>query len=108
MRFLLMVCVVLGLALLPSMANAAGQVPDATLTQVGLVGMQPMTDVQGINIRGNGFAMVSGFSFANSVPGTPYSKFQGSPAVVVGTTGAFGFAGTSFAFAGGGSVAYAK
>ncbi len=70
MRSLLMVCAVMCLALVAGVANAAtpGQVPDATLASFGLSGMQQMTDVQGTQVRGMGFAAVSGFSFA-AAPG---------------------------------------
>jgi hypothetical protein len=66
MRSLLMVCVMVGLAMLPCVAGAAevGQVSDATLAQMGLGGMQQMTDVQGLNIRGSGFAAAGGYSKA--------------------------------------------
>jgi hypothetical protein len=52
------------------MACAAqpGQVSDTTLAQVGLSGMHQMTDVQGMAIRGNGFAVAGGIDVA-VVPG---------------------------------------
>jgi hypothetical protein len=67
MRSLLVVCVVVCLSMVAGMASAAspGQVPDATLASFGLGGMQQMTDVQGENIRGMGFAAVQGSGFAN-------------------------------------------
>ena len=70
MRSLLIVCVVVCLALLPAVANAAGQVSDATLAQLGLSSMHQMTDTQGVAIRGSGFAKVSGESWS-------YSSFPG-------------------------------
>jgi hypothetical protein len=70
MRSLLMVCAVVCLALVASVASAApGQVPDATLAAYGLSGMQQMSDVQGTQVRGMGFAAVSGFSVAQAPGG---------------------------------------
>jgi hypothetical protein len=71
MRSLLMVCAVLCLALVAGVASAAtpGQVPDATLAAFGLSGMQQMSDVQGTQVRGMGFAAVGGFSVARAPGG---------------------------------------
>jgi hypothetical protein len=44
-------------------ATASAAVPDATLASFGLGGMQQMTDAQGLNVRGMGFAKVSGGGF---------------------------------------------
>ncbi len=73
MRFLAIVVTVVCLAVLPTVANAAGQVPDATLAQVGLSGMHQMTDAQGLDVRGSGFAAVSGWSWAT----VPFSSGSG-------------------------------
>jgi predicted metal-binding membrane protein len=64
MRSLLVVCAVVSVLAFTGMASAAnpGQVPNATLAQLGLSGMQTMSDVQGTDIRGMGFATVSGYS----------------------------------------------
>ena len=76
MRSLLMVCAVVCLALVASVASAApGQVSDSTLAAFGLGGMQQMTDVQGTQVRGMGFASVSGYSVANA-PGGQQSVNQ--------------------------------
>ena len=71
MRFLSLVCVVLCLALVASIANAAspGQIPDSAMAQFGLSGLQPMTDAQGLSVRGMGYVTVSSISYA-SVFGT--------------------------------------
>jgi hypothetical protein len=70
MRSLLMVCAVVCLALVASVASAApGQVSDSTLAAFGLSGMQQMSDVQGTQVRGMGFAAVSGFSVAQAPGG---------------------------------------
>ena len=65
MRYLLTACVVACLALGAGMAHAAtpGQVPDSTLAAMGLGGLQPISDAQGTDIRGTGFASVSGFTY---------------------------------------------
>lgn len=80
MRFWLCVCVALSLAVLPSVASAADQVPEATLAQAGLSGMQQMTDAQGMDVRGTGFAVVSGVSWIAMPAGGEHSyKAVSSP-----------------------------
>jgi hypothetical protein len=71
MRSLLMVCAVVCLSLVAGVASASspGQVPDATLAAFGLNGMQQMTDVQGTNVRGMGFAAVGGITVAKAPGG---------------------------------------
>jgi hypothetical protein len=65
MRLLLVVCVVACVALAAGTVNAAGQISDNTLAQMGLAGLQTMSDVQGAEIRGMGFgAITSATSFA--------------------------------------------
>jgi hypothetical protein len=59
MRSLLIACAVMLVA-----ATASAAVPDATLAAFGLGGMQQMTDAQGMNVRGMGFACVSGGGYA--------------------------------------------
>ena len=122
MRSLLFACAVL---LVACTACAAGQVPDATLSSFGLSGMQQMTDAQGTQIRGMGFAAVGGFSFASapgSATGNGYVGVSatsnaltagGSISVAASGAGFFpphgnasGFVVGSVAF--GGAVAYAK
>ncbi len=95
MRYLLVLCAVVALALLPCVASAAdvGQVSNATLGQMGLSGLQPMTDVQGLDIRGSGFAAAGGYSravwggasTANAYVGVSYTK----NASAGGTTNSF-------------------
>ncbi len=126
MRSLLVVGVALCLAMLPAVANAAGQVPDATLSQCGLSAMHQMTDAQGLNVRGSGFAWVGGNSYAYSnLPGqhsgaTNAYKAKGSHMAggaslsVAATGGALVINGGPSGFliagaaAGGGAVAFAK
>jgi hypothetical protein len=59
MRSLLIVCVIV---LMAGVANAAapGQISDNALAQMGLSGMQTMSDAQGSQIRGMGFVSVQG------------------------------------------------
>ena len=64
MRSLLIVCVVACVALVAGTANAAGQISDNTLAQMGLAGLQTMSDAQGSEIRGMGFAAVVGTNTA--------------------------------------------
>ena len=97
MRSLLVVCAVISvLALTAGMANAAnpGQVPNSSLAQLGLSGMQPMSDVQGTDIRGMGFVVVSGYAGATTFSSASFSGY------VAGATG-------STAVASGGAIAIA-
>ena len=71
MRSLLILCMAVCLALLPAVANAAGQVSDAILGQLGLSAMHQMTDTQGMDVRGSGFATVSGQSWASAPLASP-------------------------------------
>ena len=90
MRSLLIVCAVVSvLALTAGMANAAGQVPNATLAQLGLSGLQTMSDVQGTDIRGMGFATVGGYSSASTYYGAAagYGATAKSPAGYTAATG---------------------
>ena len=66
MRSLLIVCVVACVTLVAGMANAAtpSQISDNALAQMGLAGLQTMSDAQGIEIRGMGFAAVAGINTA--------------------------------------------
>jgi hypothetical protein len=97
MRSLLMVCTVVCLALVAGVANAStpGQVPDATLAAFGLSGMQQMSDVQGTQVRGMGFAAVAGYSSAHA------------PGGQVSTNGYVGVSNTSGALAAGASLSVA-
>ena len=75
MRSLLIAVACLMLTAGVAYAANPGQVPDATLASFGLSGMQQMTDAQGMNVRGMGFAQVSGYSIANA-PGGQQSENQ--------------------------------
>ncbi len=92
MRYLLTACVVACLALGAGMAHAAtpGQVPDSTLAAMGLGGLQPISDAQGTDIRGTGFASVSGFTYVKEGYTTVASSYHataiGGTAVAVGGT----------------------
>ena len=72
MRSLLCVCLVACVVLTAGMAGAAnpGQVPDNTLSMIGLSGLQPMSDVQGTEVRGMGDASVSGVNIAKAPGGS--------------------------------------
>ena len=118
MRSLLIVCLVACVALVAGTANAAGQISDNTLAQMGLAGLQTMSDVQGTEIRGMGFAAVGGISVASSghsvaadgyvaVSDRPDALAAGASVSTVTTTGLFGIP-VSSVVAAGGAVAYAK
>jgi len=78
MRSLLIVCVVACLALTAGMANAAspGQISDNTLSQMGLAGLQTMSDAQGTEIRGmGGLVVVSGTNAARLFGSTASNSY---------------------------------
>ncbi len=113
MRLSLVLCVVVCVALLAAWNGTAtaAQVPEATLAQLGLDGMRPMSDAQGMSIRGNGFAFVRGGSFALMTFGTPYLNVSGPGvpnAYQTGATVAFSSWGGVVASAGGWATAYAR
>jgi hypothetical protein len=101
MRSLLVVCVVACLALTAGMANAAspGQISDNALAQMGLGGLQPMSDAQGAQIRGMGFVITSGSAKA----ALSYRTAASSSYVAVGC---WDVAGQAFASSGYGSASY--
>jgi hypothetical protein len=68
MRSLLVVCLVACLALVAGTANAGGQISDNTLAQMGIAGLQTMSDVQGTEVRG------MGFSFGPSTSATSFAS----------------------------------
>ena len=130
MRSLLVGLVVVSLLALAGVASAAspGQVPDATLASFGLGGMQQMTDVQGTNVRGMGFAAVGGLQVAKAPGGQlaangyvavsdPHHGSAlaagGSVSIAAAGIGVFPPSGNNFGavvggIAIGGAVAYAK
>ena len=75
MRSLLIVCLVACVALVAGTANAAGQISDNTLAQMGLAGLQTMSDVQGTEVRGMGFAAVSGTNTARLFGSTASNSY---------------------------------
>ena len=101
MRPLLIVSAVVCLSLAAGVASAASpcQIPDATLASFGLSGMQRMTDVEGANIRGTGFAVVFGSGAVNYfVPATHFAVSPGGFVLVPSGSG----------IAGGGAIAFAR
>ena len=111
MRVVLMVVVAVGLVFLAGTVNAAqpGQVPNATLARLGLSRVQPMTDAQGLGIRGSGFAMVNGTntataaSFLGGATSGPH-VYTSTSSTPTGTSALA--AGASGAAAGGGFVVF--
>jgi hypothetical protein len=127
MRSVILMSLVACLVLMAGVANAAqpaGQVPNATLAQLGLGQMHQMTDVQGTTIRGSGFAAVGGWSWATSPTsgsGNSYVAVStAKPALAAGASASVAASGSgvftpwgnyggvvgSVAF--GGAVAYAR
>jgi hypothetical protein len=83
MRSVLTMVLVASLVLVAGMASAAqpvGQVPNTTLADLGLGGMQQMNDIQGTSIRGSGFATIGGYTFANSLGSGAASTYQATSA----------------------------
>jgi hypothetical protein len=71
MRSLITVCTIACVVLLAaSFASAAnpGQISHVSLSQMGLAGLQPMSDLEGGSLRGKGFVAAGGISIA-AVPG---------------------------------------
>lgn len=48
------------------------------LKQMGLGGMQQLSDEQGMQVRGHGMAAVYGLGFASTIMATKINSFQGS------------------------------
>jgi hypothetical protein len=103
MRNLLTVCAVVCVVLLAaSFATAAnpGQVPHNTLSQMGLAGLQPMTDLEGSTVHAKGFVTAGGSSIAvtpnassnysSYAQGYHYASVSSSAAAVTSFTTTFG------------------
>ena len=103
MRSLLCVCLVACVVLTAGFAGAAtpGQVSDNTLAMMGLSGMQSMSDVQGMEVRGTSFVATAGFSYAVS-PGSAAA----SGYVAAGSHYASGNSGSIAASGIGGSLGF--
>jgi hypothetical protein len=101
MRSLLVVCIVACLALTAGMANAAspGQISDNALAQMGLGGLQPMSDAQGAQVRGMGFVMTNG-----SATAILWGRTGATSSYVA--VGCYDVAGQAFASSGRGSASY--
>jgi hypothetical protein len=78
MRSLLVVCLVACVALVAGTANAGGQISDNTLAQMGLAGLQTMSDVQGTEVRGMGFYAVIGGTSARGLGACASSSYVAS------------------------------
>ena len=66
------------IALTAGMADAAGQISDNTLAQMGLAGLQTMSDVQATEIRGMGFGAITGaISYAAASNGSGSAQAAG-------------------------------
>lgn len=61
---LILLACVLAVGLSSQVSAADGNVSDGLLADMGLSGLQPMTDSDGDQIRGKGFVVVKGFSYA--------------------------------------------
>jgi hypothetical protein len=88
MRYLMILCIVVCAALTVSIADAAtpGQISDNTLAEMGLAGMQSMSDVQGTEVRGMGFGRTA-VTTATSYAAT---SSHGNTAVAAGSASASG------------------
>jgi hypothetical protein len=68
---------VAALALVFALASSApaGEIPDNILAQMGLGGMQKMTDQQGMRVRGQGSAAVLGAGLSTVIAATDFNSF---------------------------------
>jgi hypothetical protein len=56
----------------------AGEIPDNVLAQMGLGGMQRMSDAQGMRVRGQGTAAVLGAGLSTVIFATDFNTFNAS------------------------------
>jgi hypothetical protein len=97
MRSLIVLCVVACVALTAGMANAAGQISDNALSQMGLSGLQTISDVQGTEIRGMGFAAATTSAYASRreavTNGSAIASGRGSLAIGASAASSSGIVG---------------
>lgn len=85
MRYLLIASLVLMVAGVASAATP-GVVPDSTLAAMGISGMQPMSDVQGMDVRGMGFTTAKTVAaFTVTKGSTTVTGFVSSSAATTGS-----------------------
>jgi hypothetical protein len=114
MRPLLLVCVAACVVLAAGMANAAGQISDNALAQMGLAGLQTMSDAQGAEVRGMGFGVrfvtTQGSASAKGLGACASSSYLavGSREVAGGAVASVGFGSVSEVLRGCGSITVAK
>jgi hypothetical protein len=101
MRHVIAVLALVALFAVPAMAYD-GNVSKAALEKMGLSGMKTMSDADGALIRGSGFAVAFGFSYATG--GLPSGYLRTSPPypIAAGVNLSVG----SGSFAGGASVGF--
>ena len=97
MKYTLAIATVLVAAIAGNALAEEGQVSQAQLAEMGLPGMTAMSDAQGTEIRGQGFAFAASIS-GSAVPGS----FNLSPAAALGRRSAFAASGSTSQIEGGG------
>ncbi len=76
-RSLMMVAAVAAIFAMATPAQA-GDIPDHMLAQMGLGGMQRMSDAQGMKVRGQGTAAVLGAGLSTVIFATDFNSFNAS------------------------------
>ncbi len=69
MKYLLMTLAVVMIFAGPALAADQGNLSQAQLAKLGLSGMAIMSDAQGTAVRGMGFSLAFGASYAKLIPG---------------------------------------
>ncbi len=77
MRYVIFALALVALFAVPAMAYD-GNVSKVTLEKMGLSAMKTMTDVEGASVRGRGFALAFGFSYATGGLPDGYLRTQSS------------------------------
>jgi hypothetical protein len=117
MKYLLMTLAVVMIFAAPALAADRGNLSQDNLAKMGLSGMTVMSDVQGTSVRGMGFALAYGASYAkthnagtvNGYLAAGNTVAAGANLSVAGSAGSGWFGSTNWSVvgAGGASVAFA-
>jgi hypothetical protein len=99
MRTLLAITTVVAFSVVPALAGD-GKVPDQALARMGLQGMRPLSDTEGLAVRGQAIVIVGGFSNATGGSSSGNILFSlGSPRFVPTFSHGIGVAAGGFSFA---------
>ena len=107
MKYALSIVMLLAVSAGSAMADQ-GQVSKDRLADLGLSSIQVMSDVQGEQIRGKGFAAVAGYSYAHTYgAGSADGYIAAGHHFAAGGSISFAASRYSYAVAGGGAIAVA-